>query len=76
MNFNELPMGTVFYNPIYPDLCFIKFAQAAPGVAPHNLPPNCLNLENNHYCTIGAKAKVIVMKQPADFDDTVYDKGR
>lgn len=68
--FNDIAIGTVFHHPKDCNMKFIKFANANSNKAPHNQAPNCLNLCNNHYFSLGAKSPVIVDKEPVDYDDT------
>lgn len=68
--FNELPIGTVFCHPQCEDWKFVKFANANPCKPPHAQAPNCFALHNNHYFSLHAGSRVMVIKEPADYDDS------
>lgn len=75
--FQDLAIGDTFK---FGSVAFVKIA--------HNFPnektpmpqqrPNCVNLDNKHYCVVGANAPVRLMKSPDDYDDPhfgdYYDK--
>ena len=66
--FNELPIHSIY---IWGDnLKFIKLADAVPGVRVNKQPPNCLDLQTNHYCAMSATHQVKLVKAIDDFDDT------
>lgn len=65
--FNDIPIHSVF---TWGDIQFIKLANAIPNVRMHRQAPNCLNLQNNHYCVMSAKHKVKVIKTVDDYDDS------
>lgn len=62
--FNEIPVHSVF---IWRGLKFIKLTNAIPDIDVSKQPPNCLNLENQHYCVMSVKHRVKLVKQISDF---------
>lgn len=71
IRFNEIPVHSVF---IWGEgLKFIKLTNAIPNVVASKQPPNCLNLENQHYCVMDAKSPVKLVKNISDFDDSEVD---
>ena len=73
LRFNDIPIGTVFCHPEREDWTFVKFANADPRKPPHEQAPNSVGLFNNHYFSIKASSSVIIVKEPADYDDTRLD---
>lgn len=57
-NFNELPDETKF---LLHGIPFVKIASAIPRVPLDKQKPNCINLNNNHKCVVGAKCIVEVI---------------
>lgn len=67
--FNEIPVHSVF---IWGDgLQFIKLSDAIPNVSTKTQKPNCFDLQKQHYCTMGTKSRVKLVKKISDF----YDEG-
>lgn len=72
--FNEIPVHSVF---IWGDgLQFIKLSNAIPNVSMHIQKPNCFDLQKQHYCVMGAKSPVKLVKKISDFDDSEIDPER
>lgn len=69
--FNEIPVHSVF---IWGEgLKFIKLTDAIPNVDTSEQPPNCFDLQKQHYCVMGAKSLVKLVKNISDFDDSEVD---
>ena len=70
--FSSLQIGTVL------EFLGVEFVKIGNNIPSEKLPlnkqnPNCLNLKNGHYCVIGAKAIVNVIKTPDNFESDYYD---
>lgn len=70
INFNQIPIGTVFHHPEKEDWIFVKFANADLKRPPHKQAPNCFGLFNKHYFSCHARTPVVVLKEPDDYDDS------
>ena len=66
--FNEIPVHSVFIRG--KDLKFIKLTDAIPNVDMSKQPPNCFDLQKHHYCVMGAKSPVKLVKKISDFYDS------
>ena len=67
--FRELRIGDVFSSGGY---TFVKLADNKDTTVSLCLQPsNCYNLEKGHYCVMGARHVVLVIKEISDFDNSV-----
>ena len=65
ITFNEAPIHSII---IWGNgLKFIKLADALPNIGLSKQPPNCFDLQKNHYCTLGSKHKVKISTRIEDF---------
>lgn len=69
--FNDIPIHSVF---VWGDeLQFIKLSNAIPNIPMHRQKPNCLDLQNHHYCTMSATHRVKIVKTVDQYDDSHID---
>lgn len=70
VRFNDLPIHSVFR---WGNREFLKLSNAIPNVALHKQTSNCYDLDKSHYCVFSSEHKCILIKQPSDFDDKIYE---
>lgn len=70
VKFNSVPVGTVFHHPNVESWVFVKIANADPTRPPDAQAPNCVKLDNHHYCALHAGSPIVIIKEPDDYDDS------